>query len=304
MVSLLKTTVRLASAVFATGLLVAASQSYARPGTVNYTEGSVKLAGQSIGAKQIGQSEVAPGQVLETSQGKAEMLLTPGVLLRLNDNSAARMISASLTDTRVELMRGEAMIEAQQVQKENRISVVDHGVETLIEKNGIYRFDADRPMVSVFDGKVKVLADDRTVEVGKGKELALGAETKPHKFDRDQTDNLYNWSKLRSSYMAEANQSYAQTVIVTNPGWYGNGWYWNPWYHTWAFVPSYGYLTSPFGFGFYSPGYWYGGGPVYVRPVRPGVGGVWRGPSAGGFNRGGVRVPPSGGRTLGRGARM
>src|SRR4051794_40901150 len=110
MVSLLKTQVRLASALFATGLLVAATGgSVARPGTVNYTEGSVSLGGQPLGSKQIGQVEAGPGDVLETSRGKAEMLLTPGVLLRLSDGSAVRMISASLTDTKVELMRGEAM---------------------------------------------------------------------------------------------------------------------------------------------------------------------------------------------------
>jgi hypothetical protein len=296
--------------MFATGLLMAAGASVARPGTVNYTEGSVTLAGQSLGAKQIGETEVAPGQMLETSQGRVEILLTPGVLLRLNENSAVRMISPSLTDTRVELVRGEAMVEAQQVEKENRIDVLDRGFDTLIEKKGIYRFDADRPTVAVFDGKVKVLGDDGSIEVGKGKELALGAETKPHKFDRDRTDSLYDWSKLRSGYLAEANQAYAQTVVVTDPGWYGNGWYWNRWYNTWAFVPGAGYLTSPFGFGFYSPGYWYGGGgPIYVRPIGPGR--VWRGPVTGGHpamrvppSRGGAPIRGGGGRTLGRGARM
>src|SRR6185437_3876807 len=150
----------------------------ARPGTVNYAEGTVTVAGQAIGAKQLGQTEVAPGQGLETAQGKAEMLLTPGVLLRIGDNTAVRMVSPSLTDTRVDLLRGEAMIEAQQVKDENRIAIADHGVDTLIEKKGLYRFDANQPMVSVYDGKVKVLADDRTIEVGKGKELALVTETK------------------------------------------------------------------------------------------------------------------------------
>src|SRR4051794_11380706 len=120
MLSLLKTQARVVGALFASGLLAAAGASVARPGTVNYAEGSVTLAGRSVGAAQIGQAEVNPGQVLETSRGKAEMLLTPGVLLRLGDNSAVRMISPSLTDTKIELVRGEAMIEAQQVQKENR----------------------------------------------------------------------------------------------------------------------------------------------------------------------------------------
>jgi len=38
------------------------------------------------------------------------------------------------------------MVEAQQVRKENRIDVLDHGVDILIEKDGIYRFDADRAL--------------------------------------------------------------------------------------------------------------------------------------------------------------
>jgi hypothetical protein len=317
MVSLLKTTARLASALFATGLLVAAGGNAGRPGTVNYAEGTVTVAGQSIGSGQIGQTEVAAGQVIETARGKAEMLLTPGVLLRLSDNSALRMVEPSLTDTRVELLKGEAMVEAQSVQKENRIDVIDRGVDTLIEKNGIYRFDTDPARVSVFDGKVKVLSNDGGIEVGKGKELALGTDVKARKFDRDQTDALYAWSRLRSGYLAEANESSAETIIVGGPGWYGSGWYWNPWYSTYSFLPGAGYLTSPFGFGFYSPGYLYGGGfypyRSYVRPI-PGRG--WNGPAGGGFVQrggggfhgpvgGGMRAPAGGGaRSLGRGARM
>ncbi|MDE3166110.1 MAG: hypothetical protein KGN36_09910, partial [Acidobacteriota bacterium] len=101
MVTTSKTVVRLAAALFATGFLMAQPARIARPGAVNYAEGSVTLAGQTIGAQQIGKAEVQPGQVLETGQGKAEMLLTPGVMMRLGDNSAVRMISPNLTDTRV-----------------------------------------------------------------------------------------------------------------------------------------------------------------------------------------------------------
>src|SRR6476620_4919445 len=144
MVTLLKVHARMVAAWFATGLLAAAvSNGPARPGTVNYAEGSVTLAGQTIGARQIGQTEVAAGQVLQTAQGKAELLLTPGVLLRIGDNSAVKMVSPSLTDTRVELLRGEAIVEAAEVRDENRIDVIDGGIDTLIAKKGIYRFDAD-----------------------------------------------------------------------------------------------------------------------------------------------------------------
>src|SRR5262245_61240468 len=100
MISLLKTPLLLVGTVFASGLFAAVATNPGRPGMVNYAEGVVKVGGQTIGSNQIGQTEVHPGEVLSTGQGKAEMLLTPGVLLRLNDNSQVRMVSPSLTDTR------------------------------------------------------------------------------------------------------------------------------------------------------------------------------------------------------------
>jgi hypothetical protein len=265
---------------------------------LNYVEGQVALDGRSMGRDAIGQTEVAPGQTLATQQGKAEMLLTPGVFLRLSDHSSVRMVSPSLTDTRVELLQGEALVEAQMVQKENRLDVIDHGIDTVLEKDGIYRFDADRPMVSVFDGKARVIVNDKGIDVGKGKELALGADAtlKPQKFNRDQTDNLYQWSKLRSEYDARANEASVRTIVVEHPGWYyGTGWYWNPWYSSWAFVPGAGWGYSPFGFGFYSPAYWAYNRPVFIGP-RP----IWRGAIARPLNPGRI----GGAARLGRGARM
>jgi hypothetical protein len=270
-----------AGMVLAAGTLLMAQGRVARPGTVNYAEGQVSLNGQAVGANQIGQAEAAPGQVLETQNGKAEMLLTPGVFLRLSDQSAVRMVSPSLTDTRVELLKGEAMVEASQVEKENHLVVLDGGASTLIEKPGVYEFRADLPRVSVFDGKVEVQQNDRNTEVGKGKELLL-SQTKPEKFDRDTaeaSDSLYGWSKLRSEYTAEANMSTAQMFVVGTPGWYGTGWYWNPYFDSWAFMPGDGFLYSPFGWGFYSPAYWrtWGGYYGFRGAIRPGFRGGYVG---------------------------
>jgi hypothetical protein len=279
----LKTSGRVAGTLFAAALLLSAQSQtrIARPGSINYAEGQVTLNGQTIGSRQIGNVEAAPGQLLETQDGKAEMLLTPGVFLRLSDHSAVKMIAPSLTDTRVELVRGNAMVEADQVAKENHIDVMDHGATTLIQKHGIYSFKANQPTVAVFEGEAEVQQDDRTVELHKGKEVAVGSanpQLKVEKFDVNQaesTDSLYAWSKLRSEYVAEANMSMAQTIVVGSPySWYGTGWYWNPWFDSWAFMPGAGYLYSPFGFGFYSPGYWGGYIAPYYRfgryPILPG----------------------------------
>src|ERR1700757_338271 len=83
----------------------------ASPGTVNYVEGQVSLNTQALNAKSVGSALVEPGQSIVTEQGKTEVLLTPGVFLRLGDRSAARIVSAGLTDTRVAVEQGEAMVE-------------------------------------------------------------------------------------------------------------------------------------------------------------------------------------------------
>jgi hypothetical protein len=211
--------------------------------------------------------------VLRTGQGKAEMLLTPGVFIRLGDNAAVRMVSPSLTDTRVELLQGEAMVEADEVLVGNHLVIADRGVDTQIRKNGLYRFTTEPAQLAVYDGQAQVFIDERTVEVGKGKQLTLtqAAAVKPQSFDRRLTDNLYQWSSVRSEYVADANQSSVQYIVGGNPwGWYGMGWYWNPWFSSWAFIPGNGFFGSPFGFGFYSPAYWRAYPPATYF-ARPGV---------------------------------
>ena len=165
--------------------------------------------------------------------------------------------------------------------KENHLDVLDHGANTVIQKHGIYSFNANQPMVAVFEGEAQVQQDDRTAEVHKGKEVVLGTDNpklKTESFDvkaGETTDPLYGWSKLRSEYVAEANMSMAQTIVVSSPGWwYGTGWYWNSYFDSWAFMPGAGYLYSPFGWGFYSPAFWGGYIAPYYRfggyPILPG----------------------------------
>ena len=279
MLNLLKAPGRLAGTLFAAGLVAFAQGQMPQPGAINYTEGQVSVDGQAIrGARN---TALQPGQILQTQDGKAEMLLTPGVFLRLNNHSQARLVSASITDTRVELLQGEAMVEAAQVEPANNLTIADAGYTTQIDKRGIYEFNADAPKVMVYDGEVTVTANERSVNVKKGHELALVAtndKLKTQSFDTNNVDSLYSWSRLRSQYMAEANMSSAQTIVVTHPSWfYGTGWYWNPYYSSWAFVPGGGYFYSPFGFGFYSPAYWGVYGPGIIAR------GYWGGYGVAGF---------------------
>jgi hypothetical protein len=61
--------------------------------------------------------------MLSTGAGKVEMLLTPGVFLRLGENSQLRMVSPGLADTELALVSGQATIEADYFSKDNHLTV-------------------------------------------------------------------------------------------------------------------------------------------------------------------------------------
>ena len=72
------------------------------------------------------------------------MLLTPGVFLRVGENSAVRMISPNLLNTQMELDRGRADIEVDEIHPRNDIQVAVGGANTRLLKDGLYAFDADK----------------------------------------------------------------------------------------------------------------------------------------------------------------
>jgi len=242
----------------------------ARPGSLNYVEGQAAIEGHSLGPEAIGKTELKPGQSLGTQTGKVELLLTPGVFLRLGDNSSVTMISPSLTDTELRLNKGEATAEVAELHPENNVVIVEDGAKVRLTKTGFYDFDADRNIVRVYQGQANVQLNGKDVEVKDEHQLALGVggSTKPEKFDKETQDDLYRWSSLRSSYLAEANLDRAQDYqIATN--WYGAGWDWDPYYDAYTFIPGDGIFYSPFGWGFYSP-FDVGFAPFFfLRPFRP-----------------------------------
>jgi len=244
------------------------------PGTVNYVEGEVSIGAQNLTSKSIGSAQVEPGQSLTTASGKSEMLLTPGVFLRLGNHSSAQMVSSSLTNTQVSINAGEATLEVDELHPQNDVKIAEDGVTTHIVKTGLYDFDADLNLVRVVNGKAEVQENDRNITVKGGHELALNTtgKLKPTSFDKKafESTDLYRWSGVRSDYVAEANVDAARTYYVNGfygPGWIGPGWYWDPWFAGYTFIPGDGIFYNPFGWGFYSP-FW-----VYRSPLFVGFGG-------------------------------
>jgi hypothetical protein len=253
------------------------SANQARPGTLNYVEGQASIEGRQVSQHSVGRAELQPGQYLSTANGKVEILLTPGVFLRLDNDSTVKMVTPDLTHTEVLLERGRAEVEADQLYPQNRILIDQKGGQTQIVKNGLYEFNADNNTVRTFDGKAAVYPGDnlqsnvKPVSVNGGRQIAMtGEAVKPVKFDKNRSeDDLYRWSSLRSQYLGNASVDLAAQYAGYGPaygyGGFAPGWGWDAGFYGYTWLPGDGPFFSPFGFGFYSPYYLYGGGFVYGR---------------------------------------
>ncbi len=254
----------------------------ALPGTVNYVEGQTSIGKEALNAKSVGSTTLEAGQTLTTGNGKAEILMTPGVFFRVGEDSAATLVSPSLTNTEIALAKGQAMVEVDDIHRDNVLRIQEDGSTTQLLKTGIYGFDADSGDVLVLKGQALVQDGDREVKVKGGHELAVNntAKLKTTKFNKSRYEDtdLYHFSNLRSQYLAESNVNAAGMYWPGGPGWYGPGWYWDPFFWDYTWLPGEGMFFSPFGWDFYSPlwfGY-YGPYPGYgyfgetARPYHPG----------------------------------
>ena len=247
---------------------IAQNTNTARPGTINYVEGQATINDQTLTAKSVGSAEVAQGQTVSTTNGKVEVLLTPGVFLRLGDNSAVTMVSPDLAKTEVQVDRGTAEIEVDLLYKQNDLLVDQGSAQIVLLKNGLYEFSATAGNMRVFDGEAAVSSSQNSkkwIKVKGHHEIAINGEvSKSQDFDAQTAANqdpLYSWSKLRADYLGQANLNLAEEY-AGNPG-FSPGWFWNVGMYGYSWLPGDGMFWGPFGEGFYSPGYLYGGGFIY-----------------------------------------
>src|SRR5712691_7564464 len=101
----------LALALLAAGSAWSQSVISAHSGVIHYVEGQVSVDGKAVQPKFAEFPDVKTGQSLAAEDGRVEVLLTPGVFLRIAEASSVRMISNKLADTRVEILTGSALVE-------------------------------------------------------------------------------------------------------------------------------------------------------------------------------------------------
>ena len=211
------------------------------PGTLSYVQGTVLLDGNLLDPSNANNAEIGPGQVLQTRNGRAEVMLDPEIYLRLDDHSAAKMLTMAITPTRVEVEHGEIGVEVDELHDGNVLQVVDDGVTTQLVKTGYYEFNANSPMVKVFSGQAEVhVGKNRWTGVGARHKMVLAdaAQAKPRGFQPDpEEEPMMAWNKLRSQYLTESNPE-STPAYAWGPGWgwggWGPGWGWGGWGPGWG----------------------------------------------------------------------
>jgi hypothetical protein len=240
-------------------------------GLVQFTMGSVFLEEKPLQKTTTNVVEMKTGQTLRTgNDGHAELLLTPGVFLRLGNDSVIRMDSNALSDTRVSLVSGSAMVECDELLADNSVSFTVGNQTVELRKKGLYRLEASPPAVGVLKGGQAFVAGNLNTTVKSGKLLQLdGATQQPDKFKLDKDDELYAFSKARSEDSAYATG-------VTTSSLYSSGfnscatssWYFMNSVGMYSYVPCRGIYNNPFGYSFFglNAGYLWDGPYYYVPP--------------------------------------
>ena len=228
----------------------------AHSGVIQMVEGTAFLNDSKVEPKFGQFPEIKQDQTFRTEEGRAEVLLTPGVFMRLGENSSIKMLSNRLADTRVEVLKGTAIVECDDLPKDNAIVLVHGDNNMMLVKHGLYRVDTDpEARLRVYDGEAIVKSEAGQLTLKSGKQTQLGGALMAENFDKNDSDALYRWSERRASYLSRANVSSA--MAMRDSGGYNGtgfgGWQFNPMFGMYTYVPYNGIGYSPFGYGWFSP---------------------------------------------------
>ncbi len=262
-----------------------------RAGFVNRVEGQVIVQRVGNEENEAGRAslgtQLKEGDQLATLQGsRAEILLSPGSYLRLNENSRVRALGTRFSAMRFEILKGSVIAEVSAeenttIKATNPLEIVTPHGSIAVAKTGVYRFDVQKNTTEVsafrgecFLGTRDALLAKNALKISKGKTVRLNgsnaAAPELAKIDRPAADDFDEWSFQRAETLVAAHHSVLSrsSALTSLTG----GWIFDPFYNCYTFVPFGRRYYTPYGFGFYNSlsacscgsGYWYpyyGSGP-------------------------------------------
>src|ERR1039458_2885626 len=201
-------------AVFVALLLPLGAQSVisTHSGLIHFFEGEVYLGDQSLESHLGRFPSVPQGAELRTAEGRAEVLLTPGVFLRMGERSAIRMVANDLADTQVQLETGSVLVDSGEPNSGTSVTLVYKDRKVRFLQKGVYRIDSDPPRLWVSQGAAEVFdgTADKPVSVADGMKLSLADELAPERSIGEPADALSEWADGRGESIAADDAITAQ----------------------------------------------------------------------------------------------
>jgi len=178
-----------------------------RSGIVHFFEGSVYLDNQPLEPHPGRFPSVPQGGELHTADGRAEVLLTPSVFVRLGEKTTIRMLANELSNTRVELLAGSCVVDAAEAVSGQSVTLIYKNWSVRFLEEGVYRIDADPARLWVLQGKAEVSAGGKqpALSVEQGMDLPFAAVLVPERFFEPPRDALSVWAEGRQQSISADN---------------------------------------------------------------------------------------------------
>lgn len=185
----------------------------ARPGLIHLAEGDVVLRDVVEHTRKYGRyRHLVEGQRLISREGRVEIFLNRGTIVRVGANSEVEMVKADPNAILLRLVKGAASVEVVQKRDLEAVTILSGEAQVRFEKKGLYRID----QVSDEPARLRVLRGSATVFVGaepqgvpakRSMVLVAGPEgARIEKLDRSKKDDLDNWQRKRARLLAEDRQ--------------------------------------------------------------------------------------------------
>jgi hypothetical protein len=192
---------RLLSFILASALLPAAfAQSVisVRAGVVNACEGAVFVGGQPVSSRFGTFPRLHEGADLNTQDGRAELLLSPDVYLRVGRDSAVRMLSASLSDTKIQVLNGSVIFDSGNARTPGPVTLVAAGAQVHADGPARLRIDSDSAQLIVEKGEARLDRAGESVVVHADQVASLTGDSVVKRMTPTADDELEMWSQQRN----------------------------------------------------------------------------------------------------------
>jgi hypothetical protein len=178
-------------------------------GVVHFFEGAVYLNDQPLESHLGRFSTIPQGGELRTEKGRAEVLLTPGVFIRVGEQSTIRLVANQLSDTRVELVTGSSVVDSAEPASGTSVKLLYKNWSVHFLEQGVYRINSNPAHMWVFQGKAEVSGGNQGdgLLLSRGMDVAFAPTLVPSQSSESDhpRDGLSGWADGRRQSISADN---------------------------------------------------------------------------------------------------